>query len=80
VKNRCKNGDHYWVEANVAPIYAATGELEGYVSVRRKPSRARIDEAERLYREIREGRLTRFEIEKALFALIVVDSLTPWPT
>ncbi|MCZ8113705.1 PAS domain-containing methyl-accepting chemotaxis protein [Silanimonas sp.] len=66
VKNRCKNGDHYWVEANVAPIYAASGELEGYVSVRRKPSRARVDEAERLYREIREGRLARFEIENGV--------------
>ena len=21
VKNRCKNGDHYWVIANVSPIY-----------------------------------------------------------
>jgi len=66
VKNRCKNGDHYWVEANVAPIYDAKGQLEGYVSVRRKPSRAQVAEAERLYREIREGRLTRFEIENGV--------------
>jgi methyl-accepting chemotaxis protein len=66
VKNRCKNGDHYWVEANVAPIYDAQGQLEGYVSVRRKPTRARVVEAERLYREIREGRLKRFEIENGV--------------
>ncbi|MFN3964003.1 MAG: methyl-accepting chemotaxis protein [Silanimonas lenta] len=66
VKNRCKNGDHYWVEANVTPVYDAGGRLEGYVSVRRKPSRAQVAEAERVYREIREGRLTRFEIENGV--------------
>lgn len=66
VKNRCKNGDHYWVEASVSPIYDGKGELEGYVSVRRKPARARVDEAERVYRDIREGRLTRFEIENGV--------------
>jgi len=66
VKNRCKNGDHYWVEANVSPIYDAKGQLEGYVSVRRKPTRGQVDEAERFYREIREGRLKRFEIENGV--------------
>lgn len=66
VKNRCKNGDHYWVEANVSPIYDAAGKLEGYVSVRRKPSRDRVAEAERVYRDIREGRLTRFEIDNGV--------------
>lgn len=66
VKNRCKNGDHYWVEANVSPIYDAKGQLEGYVSVRRKPTRVQVAEAERLYREIREGRLKRFEIENGV--------------
>lgn len=66
VKNRCKSGDHYWVEANVSPIYDAHGKLEGYVSVRRKPTRAQVSEAERLYRDIREGRLKRFEIENGV--------------
>lgn len=66
VKNRCKNGDHYWVEANVSPIYDARGQLEGYVSVRRKPTRTQVAEAERLYRDIREGRLKRFEIENGV--------------
>lgn len=66
VKNRCKNGDHYWVEANVSPIYDALGQLEGYVSVRRKPTRTQVAEAERMYRDIREGRLKRFEIENGV--------------
>lgn len=49
VKNRAKNGDHYWVRANVAPI-KENGRITGYISVRRKPTRAEVSEAEALYR------------------------------
>ena len=38
VKNRCKNGDHYWVIANVTPIFDS-GSIVGYMSVRSKPTR-----------------------------------------
>ncbi len=38
VKNRCKNGDYYWVSAYVTPI-VENGALTGYESVRVKPSR-----------------------------------------
>jgi methyl-accepting chemotaxis protein len=55
VKNRCKNGDHYWVHANVAAMHE-NGRLAGYVSVRHKPSREQIEGASALYREINEGR------------------------
>jgi aerotaxis receptor len=48
VKNRCKNGNFYWVEANAAP-YLENGKVVGYTSVRVKPTRAQIDAAERLY-------------------------------
>ncbi|MEK8051762.1 methyl-accepting chemotaxis protein [Ideonella sp. DXS22W] len=48
VKNRCKNGDHYWVEANVTPILA-NGKPEAYMSVRRQPTREQVREAEALY-------------------------------
>lgn len=54
VKNRCKNGDHYWVEAHAAPI-TENGEITGYTSVRVKPSREQVAAAEAAYREIREG-------------------------
>src|SRR4030065_1907353 len=30
VKNRCKSGDHYWVEANVTPIMQGE-QISGYV-------------------------------------------------
>jgi len=55
VVNRCKNGDHYWVDANVAPIIEH-GQCVGYMSVRRKPSRAMVASAEALYADVRESR------------------------
>lgn len=54
VKNRCKNGDHYWVEANVAPIYD-DGTLMGYTSVRGKPTIGQVRAAEAAYAAIRSG-------------------------
>jgi aerotaxis receptor len=54
VKNRRKNGDYYWVVANVTPI-TENGQLTGYMSVRTLPSRAQVDEADRLYRSIVAG-------------------------
>ncbi len=51
VKNRCKNGDHYWVRATVAP-FVEQGKITGYVSIRRAPSRGQVAEAETLYREL----------------------------
>ena len=52
VKNRCKNGDHYWVRATVAP-FIEQGKITGYVSIRRAPSREQVAEAETLYRELK---------------------------
>ncbi len=54
VKNRCKNGDHYWVQANAAPIFEG-GHVTGYMSVRRKATRQQIEDAEKFYRELRDG-------------------------
>ncbi|NLP59670.1 methyl-accepting chemotaxis protein [Paraburkholderia sacchari] len=56
VKNRRKNGDHYWVRANVTPV-SEQGKVVGYLSVRVKPSREEIREAEALYARMRDGRL-----------------------
>lgn len=48
VKNRTKEGDFYWVEANAAPIFES-GIITGYLSVRRKPSRQQVEEATAAY-------------------------------
>lgn len=48
VKNRRKNGDHYWVQAHVTPLLSH-GKPVGYLSVRTKPTREQIDAAQVLY-------------------------------
>ncbi len=53
VKNRRKDGDHYWVMANVTPLLEG-GRPVAYLSVRTQPTRAQIDSAETLYRQMRE--------------------------
>lgn len=51
VKNRNKNGDHYWVDAFASPQYE-DGKIVGYQSVRVKPEKAWIDRADALYAKI----------------------------
>jgi aerotaxis receptor len=41
VKNRRKNGDHYWVLANATPLLE-NGATTGYLSVRTRPSREQV--------------------------------------
>ncbi|MCU7930305.1 MAG: hypothetical protein KZQ90_05855 [Candidatus Thiodiazotropha sp. (ex Codakia rugifera)] len=48
----CKNGDHYWVCANVSPDYDNHGALIGYFSVRRKPKQGAIGYFSHLYKEM----------------------------
>lgn len=54
VKNRCKNGDHYWVDAQVVPV-KKNGEIIGYMSVRGCPSRQAVATAEAAYEEAARG-------------------------
>ncbi|WP_373054399.1 PAS domain-containing methyl-accepting chemotaxis protein [Thioalkalivibrio sp.] len=56
VKNRCKNGDHYWVSAYVTPV-SENGQTVEYQSVRTKPRRERVEKAESVYAALREGRM-----------------------
>jgi aerotaxis receptor len=51
VKNRRKNGDHYWVVANVTPVMV-NGKPKAYMSVRLKPTPEQIRAAEALYAQI----------------------------
>ncbi|MES2840981.1 MAG: methyl-accepting chemotaxis protein [Pseudomonadota bacterium] len=65
VKNRRKNGDHYWVRANAAPV-RRNGVLTGYLSVRTKPARAEVQSAEELYRRFREGQASGLRFFRGL--------------
>ncbi|MDX8397920.1 MAG: methyl-accepting chemotaxis protein [Mariprofundaceae bacterium] len=51
VKNRCKNGDFYWVTANVTPLLEG-GRVTGYMSARYRPSQEEVKAASSLYQRI----------------------------
>jgi len=55
VKNRCKNGDHYWVDAYATPI-RENGQVVEYQSVRSKPKAEHINRAEKLYQQLNQGK------------------------
>lgn len=48
VKNLRKDGGFYWVKATVIPN-VRNGKVVGYTSVRRKPSRTKVEECMQLY-------------------------------
>lgn len=52
VLNRCKNGDHYWVFAHVTASYDPAGQIVGYHSNRRLPSRKAIAAVEPVYKTL----------------------------
>ncbi|WP_439503029.1 methyl-accepting chemotaxis protein [Methylophaga sp.] len=58
IKNRVKNGDHYWVDGYVSPVIE-NGDVTGYESVRTKPSRERVARAERVYQRVNNGSSAR---------------------
>jgi len=65
VKNRRKDGDHYWVRANAVPV-VRNGKPVGYMSVRTKPDRDEVAGAEALYKDFREGRAGTRKFHKGL--------------
>lgn len=72
VKNRCKNGDYYWVDAFVTPIYE-NNVVVGYQSVRLPLSNELKNKAERIYKKIKQGKrlkpATSSLTKNSLFAL-----------
>lgn len=83
VKNRCKNGDHYWVDAYATPI-KKNGRTKEYQSVRRKAKPEFIARAEASYSSIQAGKPLRklkdslslpAKITCALFASLLLPVL-----
>ncbi|MBC8236849.1 MAG: PAS domain-containing protein [Helicobacteraceae bacterium] len=54
VKNKTKDGDYYWVYANVTASLDDHDNLIGYYSVRRKPSQNGVQAISKLYKELLE--------------------------
>lgn len=66
VKNRRKDGGFYWVLANVTPI-VENNEITGYTSVRIRPGRDQVEEADELYQRINLGTLSGYTIREGKF-------------
>ncbi len=80
VKNRCKNGDYYWVEAYVTPVYEA-GQKVGYRSVRSLPKAEEVRAAEALYAAVRRREAilppTRYRTQTALAVRVGLLAVLP---
>jgi aerotaxis receptor len=78
VKNRRKDGDHYWVRANATPIWR-NGHLTGYMSVRTTPSRAEIEAADSLYRKMRNGEAGHLRFCRGIVVRTGLLACLSWP-
>lgn len=54
VKNRCRDGGFYWVDAYVTPL-TENGKKIGYMSVRSRPTEEQKRSAEALYKQVNNG-------------------------
>lgn len=52
VVNQAKNGDYYWVLANVTPSFDTNGAIIGYYSVRRKPKQEAVKTIKLIYKAL----------------------------
>jgi PAS domain S-box-containing protein len=55
VVNLAKNGEYYWVYANVTPSFDREGNIIGYYSVRRQPNPAALKIIKPFYHELRKA-------------------------
>lgn len=79
VKNRCKNGDHYWVDAYITPL-RQNGQIHGYESVRTKADSDTIRRAERVYERLNQGKAPYSAFEKlwSQFGSSILITLISW--
>jgi aerotaxis receptor len=75
VKNRCKNGNYYWVDAYVTPIYEKD-QITGYQSVRVKPTKESVKRAEKLYAQLSKGKKSKFKLPSVSLSIQLLVSLT----
>ncbi|MEJ2765020.1 PAS domain-containing methyl-accepting chemotaxis protein [Photobacterium sp. MCCC 1A19761] len=82
VKNRCKNGDYYWVSAFVTPITDEKGQILEYQSVRSRPSHEEVSRAAKAYASLDQGGGRKFRFRQgmlinALLGSALTGSLLP---
>lgn len=70
VKNRCKNGDHYWVNAYVTPI-TVSGKVVGFESVRVTPKPEGVIRADEYYSRLNTNKKSKLKIPQGVYSLMV---------
>lgn len=66
VKNRRKNGDYYWVRANITPIIRQ-GKIQSFMSVRTSARKEEIAQASALYAAFNQGKYPSHMFLKGAF-------------
>ncbi|MCU8010436.1 methyl-accepting chemotaxis protein [Shewanella sp. SM101] len=74
VKNRCKNGDYYWVNAYVTPIKDSHGKIQEYQSVRTKLDNQVKDNATAIYAKLNKGETPR-ALRASIDATAIIQGL-----
>ncbi|SDH02247.1 methyl-accepting chemotaxis sensory transducer with Pas/Pac sensor [Vibrio xiamenensis] len=88
VKNRCKDGRYYWVDAFVTPIFSH-GSVIGYQSVRSPIDSQTKDRAIKMYQSVNKGKslagkLDAFQVRLGIFAVLAsaliwaAVAFSPW--
>ena len=79
VKNRCKNGDHYWVDAYITPL-RQNGQIYGYESVRVKANTDIVQRAQQVYDRLNQGKPPYSAVEKlwSLFGSSALVAIISW--
>jgi len=74
VKNRCKNGEYYWVDAYVTPVFN-NGTVVGYESVRTIADPERIKNAADIYQSLNNKGRMPFPVSRVAHGLLAVSIL-----
>ncbi|GAB3364822.1 MULTISPECIES: methyl-accepting chemotaxis protein [Giesbergeria] len=77
VKNRRKNGDHYWVRANTVPI-VRNGQQTGYMSVRTPALATDSAAAEQFYQHLRTGTTRQQKLHKGILVYSGLKAVLSW--
>jgi len=77
VKNRCKNGDYYWVDAFVTPVFEGQNII-GYESTRVQPKQELRERAEQVYQTINANKKLKLKTRLGGWRRSILFSTLVW--
>ncbi|MDJ0778175.1 MAG: diguanylate cyclase [Gammaproteobacteria bacterium] len=85
IKNRKKNGDYYWVQTYISPVFGDDGEITGYTAIREDITAKKLAEElsitdeltgmynRRHFNELFPRELARAQRERRILGLMIMD-------